>query len=525
MHVYIQQKFFAGTFIKTNNRLAREGSAVIGDVDDFESIDDLIQFSDELFAKKKYKAALKGYEKILSTEPTNYCAIIGKANILTVFGKYNESLNLLVSEKNTDNLFKRNPHFFEEQTDAFIYLGEKWGKDAIDPLIQKMNVFSSDFSTHQKDICDIIQALAVTSDERAIKPIYRQIWKDPFDDNGTSIVKYVGEIGGPTAKKILFLIVKDSTIDSAVRGDASEELTRFVDSSDANRLIRLLKNKDPLIRENAAFLLGSILKQQKIPRAFDPLILALNDNDSRVRGYAIIALGNLGETRAIVPLISILNEQRLLVKENSSDDVFSLIIEALINIGNQLLSGEKYCEVVKIQDLNSYYPEKILDVENIGNALLALYEQYQPFFRNKKEEPYEMGSPEYHAIRIIPKITDGIHFWTKLAEYYYYNQDFRKALISVNIALQNKPTNCQPLKLKGKILYRLGKKREALKLYQEVKKSDCIDEELPLILADLCKELGEQRLEKIYRDEYLSSLSVRNMVKKYRDIAEQNEVK
>ena len=386
--------------------------------------------------------------------------------------------------------------------------------------------------------------------------------KDILDEDFLeSIIESIGQIGGIKAKKVLFKILKDKYYGYDIRGDAAEQLTVIVDQSDANCLIRLLKNNDPITRENAAFILGQLLEHKKIPRTFPPLIQTLNDNVHGVVCYAADALGNLGDTRAvnsllhlvgdtrkipyldhamcglnvhtsainalgkigdpevIEPLIKILTKKQPLFDGDNYggfwNEVGSPIIEALMNIGNRLLSDKKLYDTISIREMDSQPPEKIQRIEKIGNTLLVLCEQNQKIFRNKKEGSYVVGSPEYNANIILNKINGGITFWAKLAKYYYYNQDYSKALLSINIATEQKTRNYFGLLVKGKILQRLGRKKEAIEIYQNLEKNSG-NSDILAIIADLYDELGEKWRAELTRKHYRASLSLDNMVEKYR---------
>lgn len=77
-------------------------------------------------------------------------------------------------------------------------------------------------------------------------------------------------------------------------------------------LIDMLKDKNEDVRVNVAIALGKIGD----PRAVEPLIIVLKDEDEEVRGPAAIALGNIKDTRAVEPLIAALK----LIAESSEEE-------------------------------------------------------------------------------------------------------------------------------------------------------------------------------------------------------------
>lgn len=74
-------------------------------------------------------------------------------------------------------------------------------------------------------------------------------------------------------------------------------------SDDMDRWIQDLQDPSPSVREAAAENLGDLGNT----RAVGPLILALNDTAPNVREYAALSLGRLGDTRAVGPLIQTLS--------------------------------------------------------------------------------------------------------------------------------------------------------------------------------------------------------------------------
>ena len=75
-------------------------------------------------------------------------------------------------------------------------------------------------------------------------------------------------------------------------------------ADDVDRWIQDLQDPSSSVREAAAENLGDLGNT----RAVGPLIKALSDTDSEVRGWAVYALGDLNDTRAVDPLILALND-------------------------------------------------------------------------------------------------------------------------------------------------------------------------------------------------------------------------
>jgi len=95
------------------------------------------------------------------------------------------------------------------------------------------------------------------------------------------------------------------------------------EKSSISGLIKALNyKKDADIRKDAAMALGALGNH----RAIEPLIAALNDESSDVRSAAAEGLGEIDDTRAIEPLVAALNDE--------DDKVLSAIAEALGKIGD-----------------------------------------------------------------------------------------------------------------------------------------------------------------------------------------------
>jgi len=118
------------------------------------------------------------------------------------------------------------------------------------------------------------------------------------------IVFCFGNVVEVHADKLDELIKQLGGKDSSVWSKAVQELT-LIGGPAVEPLIVALKNKDWIVRENAAKALGKIGDK----RAVEPLIFAIKDDTGRVRYEAIEALGEIGDLRAVEPLMSLLLDQ------------------------------------------------------------------------------------------------------------------------------------------------------------------------------------------------------------------------
>jgi HEAT repeat protein len=182
------------------------------------------------------------------------------------------------------------------------------------------------------------RALGLIRDKRAVDGLIAAL-RDRDGAVRTVAAEALGRLGDPKAIKALMTLFKDSS--KLVRASATIALTQIGDATvdpliegtkDENfqvrlhsvqalggitsdyptgrswlrdarpvpHLIRVLKDKDRAVREDAAIALGMIGHPDAVPA----LIEALQDGQVKVR--AIMALGMIGDTRAVEPLIHIL---------------------------------------------------------------------------------------------------------------------------------------------------------------------------------------------------------------------------
>jgi cyclophilin family peptidyl-prolyl cis-trans isomerase/HEAT repeat protein len=92
-----------------------------------------------------------------------------------------------------------------------------------------------------------------------------------------------------------------SSSDPRIVADALNSMARLRLKDDNDRVRQLLNHSDPIVRANAARVIGAAEDKG----AYDSLLArALNDNDVRVRVSAIRALGSLKDARALTPLLA-----------------------------------------------------------------------------------------------------------------------------------------------------------------------------------------------------------------------------
>lgn len=92
--------------------------------------------------------------------------------------------------------------------------------------------------------------------------------------------------------------------DSKIRSSAAYVLGKTKDARVLDPLFTALSDSDENVRCTVAKALAyDDLNIRDTPRWMEPLITALNDSNSHVRRYAAVALGEIGDTRAVEPLV------------------------------------------------------------------------------------------------------------------------------------------------------------------------------------------------------------------------------
>jgi HEAT repeat protein len=94
------------------------------------------------------------------------------------------------------------------------------------------------------------------------------------------------------------------------------KVEKLEEKKDVEGLINALKDKNWLVRKDAAVALGEIGDE----RAVEPLIQALKDESEWVPEKAAFALGKIGDKRAVEPLIRALGHEEL----HDFEDYFSV---------------------------------------------------------------------------------------------------------------------------------------------------------------------------------------------------------
>jgi HEAT repeat protein len=180
---------------------------------------------------------------------------------------------------------------------AAVALGEVRDGRAVNPLIGALK----DEDSYVRE--SAAWALGGIGDSRAVDPLITAL-KGKELPLRVNAAEALGKIKDSRAVDPLIAALKDKEL--LLRANAAESLGKIKDSRAVDPLIEVLKknDEDPEVRRRASMALGEIGKP-----ALEPLIAALEDENSSVRSYAAEALGFTKDTRAVEPLIVALGDE------------------------------------------------------------------------------------------------------------------------------------------------------------------------------------------------------------------------
>ncbi|MBI3797414.1 MAG: HEAT repeat domain-containing protein [Deltaproteobacteria bacterium] len=323
--------------------------------------------------------------KFLGYEPDPFDGIAGDAtvaavksfqqsNSLTPDGEFSVELKKSLEES---LLKSTGPKSIEQLIailglDPYSYYGiQKYAIDALvsvgSPAVGQLVVLLKDKDPEVRK--QSIRVLHEIKGERVIDPLIIVLKQEPDSAVRLAAAATLGVTKDPRTIEPLIAVLKQDK-DSSVRSAAADALGEIKDRRAIDPLIAALRqDKDSSVRGAAAGALGKIKDHQ----AIDPLTTVLN-TDSEVRENAIFALRDIGDKRAITPLLQYLTDW----------SVSKATAEALIGLGWEPQSERDRIRLLvaqrKGQDLRGRWEltKKVLlneveteDYRVIENALFA----------------------------------------------------------------------------------------------------------------------------------------------------------
>lgn len=195
----------------------------------------------------------------------------------------------------------------------------KIGEPAVKPLIQLFS--SGPAESVSKTIADVLRGIG----KPAVEPLCK-ILLDYFPTPGYGwtvneiLAEVLGDIGDSRAVEPLIDALCQS--DNEREEEAIEEALVNIGKPAVESIIKALKQEDIDLRWGLAKVLGNIGDS----RAVEPLIEVLKDEneDEQVLREAAIALGKLGDARAVDPLTEVLKDEDADVREAAEEALESI---------------------------------------------------------------------------------------------------------------------------------------------------------------------------------------------------------
>lgn len=168
----------------------------------------------------------------------------------------------------------------------------------------------------------------------------------------TAVLRARPEGAGPIVVKFL------DYPDSAIVSTALNTMARLRLKEGNERVRQLLKDGDPMVRANAARLIGAAEHKE----AFDDLLAkALNDSDLRVRVSAIRSLPSLKDPRAVEPLLK--RGHSLLESQGPSQSSLNELLEIVTILGRLLPNTSNESAVAFVRQMHTLTRGEAVEVE------------------------------------------------------------------------------------------------------------------------------------------------------------------
>jgi transcription termination factor NusA len=277
--------------------------------------------------------------------------------------------------------------------EAIAYLGNQIGsEEAADALVQ---VLTDEDSSARKSAAE---ALGQLGDKRAVAPLIVTL-KDGDPVVRRRVAEALGKLGDERAVASLVASLQDE--DTFVRRRATTALGQLGSEEAIEPLINALRDQDPTVRQMAAKALEGLKKpvvERLIVNMRDddpgvrwkvietlgikwemPELVALADEDSSVRQSAAMALGQLGDKRAVIPLIATLKDEDRNVSQSAAEALGKLGDERAVEPLLVVLSEDED----QITRRRAAHALRCLGDKRQIDVLLAMLEDENPKFRRE----------------------------------------------------------------------------------------------------------------------------------------------
>lgn len=149
-----------------------------------------------------------------------------------------------------------------------------------------------------------IGALGESGDTGAVEPLIIVLLKNEYDFVRAQAAEALGKLGDARAVDALIHALEDTHENNDVRKKAAEALGQIANRRAMEALIAVLRAEDSNICEKASLVLKKVGNA-----AVEPLISALGSEGIEIREKAAYILGDIGDNKAVEPLIAILEDK------------------------------------------------------------------------------------------------------------------------------------------------------------------------------------------------------------------------
>ena len=160
---------------------------------------------------------------------------------------------------------------------------------------------------------DAAEALGDIGDNRAVEPLATALKNDEFSGVRWKAAEALSKIGAPAVEALIGALRHEN---DDVQWKAAVALGEIGDPRAIEPLIIQLCDEDRFVKSHAALALGTIGEP-----AVKPLLRALSEGDGNLRWGAAIALGKIRDPRAIDPLIRALADKYENVRAESASSL------------------------------------------------------------------------------------------------------------------------------------------------------------------------------------------------------------
>jgi len=381
---------------------------------------------------------------------------------------------------------------------------EQWLEDIVLKQEENTKQFESKFEHLKLEIAQkSIKLLELRPDKSDPKPLVEAI-KSNYPEIRIFAAKELVKIKDPSVIGVLIDATADKQED--VRIEVIQTLGEIGDERAVKPLVYALGDESLVVREKGASALGKLGR----PEAEDALISALNSNTNLSIVCAIIeALGQIGDTRAVEPLIAFLNHKEAKIRECTAASLGKLrdtrAVESLIAALNDEQErvrwyaadslgkiGDPVCvdSLIKLlSDTNARVRESaVTALGQIGNqqAIESLIKALQDADKRVAEQAAES---------LVNIKNMNFEVMDTVANIFYTNKDYKsaEAVLERQITEYSKQPELQEKILQTKIklaktLFALKECQKSLTLYEELVKRFSNDNSIKIELIQCLKE-------------------------------------